>query len=194
MVALNFDATQVKPNTGFTALPAGWYNVAIDHSEIKENSAKNGAYLELRMKVLDGEHANKPVFNRLNIQNQNQQAQDIAYADLSAICHVTGVYNIQDSSQLHGVPFQVKLNVRKSEEHGDSNDVKGYKDAHGNDPGKAGAGPAQPAAQPPAQPAQQAAPVAQQPAQPQAGWTQPGQGQAPAAAPQAAPWGNTAGQ
>lgn len=163
MVQINFDASQVAPNAGFEALPEGWYNVAIAESEMKPTKDGEGAYLQLKAKVIDGAQAGKSLTIRLNVQNKNQQAVDIAYGELSAICHVTGVYRVQDSSQLHGIPFQVKAVVSKSKDKDgntvEGNDVKAYKDAMGNDPGKAGAAPAGNAGafggmqqQPPAQP------------------------------------------
>lgn len=197
MVQLNFDANQIAPNTGFEPVPEGWYNVAVTESEVKPTKDGSGAYLQLKCSIIDGPHANKPIFIRLNIQNTNQQAVDIAYGELSAICHATGVYQVADSSQLHGIPFQVKVTVRKSPEHGESNDVKAYKDAAGNEPGKAPQGggapgnfggtpaPAQAGGAPAfggAPQGQQGQPApAQQPAQ--GGWgQQPAQGQ-PAADP-----------
>lgn len=149
MVQLNFDANQVAPNTGYEPVPEGWYNVAISESEMKPTKDGNGAYLQLKMSIIDGPHTGKPIFVRLNLQNQNQTAVDIAYGELSAICHATGVYQVADSSQLHGIPFQVKVNVRKStDDKGnsiESNDVKAYKDAAGNEPGKAPLGGGAPA-------------------------------------------------
>lgn len=144
MVQLNFDANQVAPNTGFEAVPEGWYNIAVTESEVKPTKDGSGAYLQLKCSIIDGPHANKPIFIRLNIQNTNQQAVDIAYGELSAICHATGVYQVADSSQLHGIPFQVRVTVRKSPEHGESNEIKSYKDAAGNEPGKAPQGGAAP--------------------------------------------------
>jgi hypothetical protein len=203
MVQLNFDANQVAPNTGFEPVPEGWYNVAISESEMKPTKDGAGAMLVLKMSIIDGPHTGKPIFTRLNLQNANQQAVDIAYGELSAICHVTGVFQVADSSQLHGIPFQVKVNVRKgTDDKGnsfESNDVKGYKDAAGNEPGKPPQGNAAPAnfggTAAPAQaggaaafggaPAQQDAP-AQQPAQ--GGWGgQPLQATQPDPATQAAP-------
>lgn len=212
MVQLNFDANQVAPNTGFEPVPEGWYNVAITESEIKPTKDGEGAYLQLKTSIIDGPHTGKPIFVRLNIQNKNQQAVDIAYGELSAICHVTGVYNVADSSQLHGIPFQVRVTVRPAKDgHDASNDVKGYKDAAGNEPGKRGAqGGGQPSnfggqPQGQGQPSQgqggqawgNGAPQGQQ--QPQGGqgnpaWGgqpqgNPGQGQPPQNGPQGGGWG-----
>ena len=194
MVQFNFDATQVAPSTGYEPLPEGWYNVAVSESEIKPTKDKEGAYLQLTAKVLDGPQMGKVVFIRLNVQNKNQQAVDIAYAELSSICHVTGVYHVQESTQLHNIPFQLRVIVKPGD-NGPMNEVKGYKDAQGNDPGKAGAGATQGqpqnfgAGQPAGNPAQgqppqgAQAPADQQPpaqGQPPAGqgqWGQPPQGQ-----------------
>lgn len=168
MVQINFDATQVAPNTGFEPVPEGWYNVAISESEVKPTRDGEGAMLVLKMAIIDGPHANKPIFTRLNIQNKNQQAVDIAYGELSSICHVVGVYQVADTSQLHGIPFQVKVTVRKgTDDKGnsfESNDVKAYKDAAGNEPGKAGQAGAAPGnfGGQPAQQMQQQQPAQQQ--------------------------------
>ncbi len=211
MVQLNFDASTVAPNTGFEPVPEGWYNVAIRESEIKPTKDGEGAYLQLKAIVIDGPHANKPIFIRLNVQNKSKQAVDIAYGELSAICHVTGVYRVQDSSQLHNIPFQVRVVVTKGENGNSGNDVKAYKDQMGNDPGKAGAAPAGNAGafggmqqQPPAQQGFGVQPGAApafggQPGGAPGGYAQPGPAQqppaswgAPAQGQQPAPGGNPA--
>lgn len=133
MVALNFDATQVAPDTGFDALPAGWYNVAIDHSEskpTKDADAQNPwYYVELRFNILDGQYQGRKFFSRLNLRNKSQEAMEIAYKQLSAICHAVGVMSVQDTSQLHGLPMKVKVNIRKDAtgQYDDQNDIKQYK-------------------------------------------------------------------
>lgn len=184
MVQLNFDANQVPPNAGYEPVPEGWYNVAITESDVKPTKDGEGAMLVLKASIIDGPHANKLIFIRLNIQNKNQQAVDIAYRDLSAICHATGVYRVEDSSQLHNIPFQVRVTVRPAKDGYDaSNEVKGYRDARGNAPGKSGqsTAPAMPNAQQSGQ-------------QPQNNWAQQNQ-QPPAQQNQQAPaWGQGQGQ
>ena len=191
MVALNFNAAGVKPNAALEPLPTGIYNVIITNSQEKPTKAGTGSYIEFEMTVQGGEFNGRKVFDRLNTNNPNQTAVDIAYGTLSAMCHVTGVLNLQDTAQLHGKPFQAVVSkVPRADQPGSfSNEVKGYKDINGNDPGMAGQV-AQPQAQPQwaAAPAQQ--PVAQPqpaPAHPQApaqNWQQP---QAPQPAPAYAP-------
>ena len=143
MVALNFNAAGVKPNTALEAIPSGVYPVVITRTEEKPTKAGNGSsYIEVEMQVQGGEYNGRKLFDRLNTKNQNQTAVDIAYATLSAICHVTGVMQLQDTQQLHGRPFQVVVVKKERDDQPGSgnmsNEVKGYKDVNGNDPGFAG--------------------------------------------------------
>lgn len=169
MAAINFDATTVAPNASFDPLPAGWYNANITGSEMKPTKDGSGAYIQLELTVLDGQFANRKVFDRLNVQNSSQVAQEIAYATLSSICHATGVIQVQDTSQLHGIPIEVKLSVQAaSGDYEASNKVKGYR---ASSQGAGGMSQAPQMAAPAQQP-----PVQQPPAQswnaPQGGQTQ----------------------
>jgi hypothetical protein len=129
MAQLNFDATAVTPSTGVAeAVPAGWYNVAMDESSMKPTKNADGFYLEARFNILDGQYVGRKLFIRLNVRNANPIAQEIAYKDLSAICHATGVLQVADSTQLHGRPLKVKVKVRKAtDEYEASNDITAYK-------------------------------------------------------------------
>jgi len=122
-----FDANTINPNTAFEPLPAGWYNVMITDSEMKQTKAGTGYYLQLTLQVLDGQYANRKLFERLNLVNPNPTAQEIAQQTLSAICHATGVLQITDSVQLHNKPMAVKTTVKHDEQYGDKNEIKGYK-------------------------------------------------------------------
>lgn len=195
MAAINFDATTVAPNASFDPLPAGWYNANITSSEMKPTKDGSGAYIQLELTILDGQYANRKVFDRLNVQNKSQVAQEIAYATLSSICHATGVIQVQDTSQLHGIPMEVKLSVRAaSDGYEAANDVKGYRAS------SQGGGMSQapqmgaPAQQPPAQnwnAPQQSQPQQSQPQQtpPTQDWQTP---QPPATQNQAPAWGQPA--
>lgn len=176
MAQLNFDANTVDPNVAFDPVPAGWYNVKIVESELKPTSNGNGAYLQLTMEVLDGDYAGRKLFDRLNLQNPNQTAVEIAYKTLSAICRSTGVMQCQDSTQLHGIPMQAKATVRPADGQYDAqNEVKGYRAC-----GEGGGAQQAPQQQMPGQP-QQTPPMSQQPPQmAQQPMQQPPQQQQPA--------------
>lgn len=172
------------------ALPTGRYPVVITASQEKPTRAGTGSFTEFEMTVQGGEYNGRKLYTRLNLKNPNQQAVDIAYAELSAICHVTGRLHIQDSSQLHGAPFIV---LAKKLPRGDTppgtppdaiqytNEIGGYFDMNGNEPGHAGTV-SSPGAQPQwaGQQPQQMPPQYQQPqgAPPQQ-FQQPPQQQAP---------------
>lgn len=176
MSALNFNARTVAPAVPGEAIPADWYRGVIVESKMVENSQHTGAYLQLGIQVIEGAYAGRRLTDRLNIHNPNPTAVEIAYQTLSAICHATGVMDVQDSEQLHNRPFEFKVTVRPAGLGADgknyeaSNEVRGYRAIKD----QLGAPPAPPAfTAPPAPPA----------------WTPPVQ--APAAPPQAAtqtPW------
>lgn len=197
MTQLNFNARTVAPNSGTPdPVPAGWYNVMIDQSEEKPTGNGNGAYLELRFNVLDGQYAGRKLFHRLNLKNQNAQAVEIAFGQLSAICHAVNVMDVPDSQVLHGIPLKVKVAVRAGgpkldkqtgqptgEMYEPSNDIKKFENINAD---TSGAGVSQP------QGPQHGAPTGYQqpqftppPAQPPAQYApQGGFGQQPQGAPQ----------
>lgn len=199
MATLNFDANAIQPDTSFDPIPAGWYNAIIDESEMKPTRDGSGAYLALRFNVMDGQYAGRKVFTRLNLRNQNPVAQDIAQKQLSSICHAVNVLNVQDSSQLHALPLQIRVKVTNDPtgQYEPSNEISGYK-AIGAANGQGAAAPlAVPAYTAPAAPVApvqpQTAPAGgtwQPPANAQQQWAQPAQ---PATQQQAAPapqWAN----
>ena len=176
---LNFDASQVAPDTGAQdALPAGWYDVVMEASEMKPTKDNSGAYLECKLNVIAPQNfQSKKIYTRLNLRNANATAQEIGYKQLSAICHAVGVLQVADSAQLHNIPFKVKLKIRPAEgQYEASNEVTAYKNINEQVGAPAVAGfPAATAPMPPAFVAQAAAPMppaaAPAPATPQ--WQQP---------------------
>lgn len=133
--SLNFDASSVPAADAFDPLPAGWYPVIITESEMQPTRAGDGEYLLLRLDVIDGEHQGRVVFDRLNLNNPNSKAVEIAQRALSAICNAVGVMSPQDSTELHDRPLMAKLSIRPASKSYDaSNDVKGYKAMDGAAP------------------------------------------------------------
>ena len=145
MAQLQFNAHQVPPASAATPqLPvsdkAGWPMV-ITASEIKENKSKDGGYLELTLTIIDGSHKGQEGIDRLNIFNKSEKATSIAYGQLSAYCHVTNVYEVADSQQLHNIPFRgvVGMSAKKADwKEGDAEytEIKGVLHMDGSAPGK----------------------------------------------------------
>ena len=138
MAILNFDSTNVPVATALDPVPTDWYPCIMTESDIKPTSNNTGAYLECVYEIIDGQYKGRKLWDRLNLQNANQTAVEIAYKTLSAICHATGVIQVADSSQLHNRPLMVKAVLVPAQEEKDAagnvvkryeakNDVKGYK-------------------------------------------------------------------
>lgn len=171
MAILNFNAATVTPDTGTPELiPAGWYNVVADESELKPTREGTGSYLQMRFSVVDGQYQGRKIFTNFNIQNTNSQTVEIAYKQLSALAHAVGVLNVQDSSQLHNIPLRIKVKVKAGDGTYDArNEVGAYRNV--NDPTAYPTGaasnptpptPTIPVFAQPAPPQQQYAPPAQQ--------------------------------
>ena len=166
MATLNFDASKVEPQAPMSQLPVSGPEglpVIIKESELKENRDKTGGYLELLLEVIDGEHKGASGPYRLNLFHTNQQTVNIAYAQLSAICHVVNEFQVADSSQLHNKPFNVIVGLQKAEDAAAKGytEVKAIRNSDGSAPGKA-----KPASAPVAPPTPPVNPVAAQPVAP----------------------------
>ncbi len=128
MANLNgFDARTVEPNADFEPIPAGKYLAAITESEMKDNKAGTGSYLQLTFTILEGEHKNRVLWARLNLDNPNATAVKIARAELSAVCHAVGVMAPKDSVELHNLPLVITVKLKKRQDTGEiTNVIKGY--------------------------------------------------------------------
>ena len=123
----NFNANEVEPTSSFEPIPAGKYLAAISDSEFKATKSGSGRYLQLTFTIIEGEYKNRVLWARLNLENPNATAVKIARAELSAICHATGVMTPRDSVELHNVPLAIIVKLRKRDDNGElSNEIKGY--------------------------------------------------------------------
>ncbi|MBI1900548.1 MAG: DUF669 domain-containing protein [Planctomycetia bacterium] len=122
-----FDANQVEPAGDFEPIPAGKYLAVITESEMKDNNAGNGSYLQLTFQVQDGPYKNRLLWTRLNLDHPNAIAVEIARAELSAICRAVGVLAPKDSVELHNLPLVIRVRLKKRKDTGElTNEVKGY--------------------------------------------------------------------
>lgn len=198
MTGLSFNATEVKPDAGFSdPVPAGWYNaVVVTGSEVKPTKDGTGTRANIRFKILDGQYANRLIFNGYNIKNASPKAEEIGRAQFSALLHAIGVLNLQDLQQLYDKPLKIRAKIIPAKDGYEAkNEVttcKNINDTDGTGAVTGGAAmppgpnlppagvmmpPAGPAAMPSVAPAGFAVPTAAQP------WPQP----APAPAPQTQP-------
>lgn len=178
MAQLNFQTNSVaNPAMGYEPLPAGWYPFIITAEEYKPNKKGDGNYLQLDYTVADGQHKGKKVIVRLNLQNPNAQAVEIAYRELAALGVVLNLPFINDSSELLNKPFYAKvivkpggINETTGQQYGDGNEIKGYKNINEPIPGTGAAPAPGPTAPVPPKPPGAIVPP---PANQAAGWTPP---------------------
>ncbi len=95
-----FDANQHQPQD-FTPIPTGWHVACATESEWKDTKNGRGRYMQFVFEIGDGAHKGRKLWERLNLENQNQTAVDIANRTLSAFCRAAGVLQPQDSADLH---------------------------------------------------------------------------------------------
>lgn len=129
----SFVASQMPVSeSNFDPLPAGWYQVRIAGAEVKSTKAGTGQYIAVRYDVVGPTHQGRVVFGNINIRNPNPQAETIGRQQLGELMRAIGLESLQDSDQLVGGNCSIKLAIRKDEQYGDSNDVKGFKSVGGS--------------------------------------------------------------
>jgi hypothetical protein len=122
-----FDANTVEPRKPFEPLPAGKYLAVITESAFEPTSKRTGHFLKLTFEIIEGEHKGKKLFARLNLDNPNSQAVQIAKAELSAICRAVGVMAPNDSTDLHDLPLVIHVRCKKRADTDEiTNEIAGY--------------------------------------------------------------------
>lgn len=125
-----FDATQVEPQVAFDPVPDGWYHVTVTGAEWQPT--KKGAQLLKLTLEIDGnahpQYANRKLWDRLNLNNESEQARQIAQRTLSSICHAIGKLQLQGVSDLLGARMLCKAKAVPADgQYEARNEVKGYK-------------------------------------------------------------------
>ena len=121
MVALNFD-TRTKEfenatqDMDFAPLPDGEYTALIIKSELK-TTKNNEEFLQLTWKVLEGEYANRHLFDAFFLYNPDRPKQ-LAFnrRRLNFVAVACGVEKFTDTVELHQKPC--RLTVKKEEYNG----------------------------------------------------------------------------
>ena len=109
----SFNINEVEPMGTFEPLPADWYKCVISAAEQRDTKAMDGSYLMLTIEVIEGSYQGRKIFDRLNLQNKNPVAVDIARRSLASIAKAVGV-DPQDSADLIDIPLMVKVAVREA--------------------------------------------------------------------------------
>lgn len=115
-----------EDDRSFEPLPVGQYKVQIIESKIEDTKSGSGQMLTLTLEVVDGPFANRRIWDRLNVRNNNPQAQSIAQRALADLCLAIGVAQLRDTDELHFKPLTVRVGIRqdKTGQYGPQNTVR----------------------------------------------------------------------
>jgi hypothetical protein len=117
MSFLNLNLTNVAPSTGTgEPVPSGWCDLRVVESSVDATKDNTGRRLNITIEVLmhpaGQQYVGRKIFHGFNIQNSSPKAVEIAMGELSALAHSVGVLDIQDTQQLHGIPFKGRVIVK----------------------------------------------------------------------------------
>ena len=117
MADFNFNPSEyvdTKTST-FDPLPNGTYSAMISNSDYKATKAGTGHYIELVIDIIDGPHAGRKLWERLNVDNPNKQAEDIARGALNRLLMACGKPDAKDTESIHDIAFIMVLDIDRKE-------------------------------------------------------------------------------
>ena len=84
------EAAKQSTGGGASRIPSGDYVVACVSTENKPNSKRNGHYIENWYEIQEGEYAGEKIVDRINYDNPNETARNIAFSSLKALGNAIG--------------------------------------------------------------------------------------------------------
>ena len=130
MAKLNkaFDSDQHEDMNSFDPIPQGEYIVQVKDSDYCENSKKNGYFAKYCFEVLKGAIKGRLIWVNLNLENPNPVAVEIAEKEHATLCRACGKTKIQDTKELHGIPFLMGVRIKPAKgDYPPQNAPKSYK-------------------------------------------------------------------
>lgn len=131
-----FNAQDYNPQQGTGQLDPGKHKVIITKSEVTATKNNDGGMVVFTVESQEGPSQGQQMNYRINLYNASADAVRIAQQQFSALCHVVGVFYVEDTQQLHGIPFYVDVRKQKNDER--YNEIFKVYDANGNEPSKNG--------------------------------------------------------
>lgn len=110
---------QYDPDAGvpgvYEVFPAGPQPLEVIESDIVPTSAGTGKLLKFKIRVTEGEQADRLIFGQFNLVNPNPVATKIGQEEFRALREVVGVLEPEDTQDLHFKQFigYVKITPRK---------------------------------------------------------------------------------
>lgn len=131
-------------------IPAGWYDVEVERAEVRDTKA-GGSMLALMLRVIGPSHGNRVLWANYNLAHPTStMAVEIGHSQLKGLHTACGIPTLTSTDQLIGARCAVRVSVKKDDQWGDKNEVKGARALTGGAP--ASTAKAGPPARPPAGP------------------------------------------
>jgi hypothetical protein len=124
-----FSINDLPESQSYEPIPAGEYLCEIKSAELRDTKSGNGKYLAVGYSITDQKYNGRMVFGNLNLRNPNSIAKEMGLQQLGALMKATGLVRLRDTDELVGLNCRIKVVIRKDEEYGDRNEVKGWKPA-----------------------------------------------------------------
>ncbi len=132
-----FKTEDHEPLADFEIMPIDKpYLGEIVKSEIKKTKAGTGLRGNFQVEITESGYTNengddkylkRMVFIGLNIKNPNPKAVAMSQRELRSMCDAMDFEGeLEDTEDLHGIPFGFMLKVSKSEGYADKNEIKKY--------------------------------------------------------------------
>ena len=117
---INLD--DIEASEGYAALPAGTYPAMIADADVKDTKRGDGQF-----NITGATHSGRSVFANFNIRNPVQKAEEIGMQQLKQLTSAIGLKGeLLDTQQLVGGSCEIAVVVKKSDEFGESNEVKRF--------------------------------------------------------------------
>jgi hypothetical protein len=98
----------------FEPIPAGWYEVSISSTQLKQTKTGTGEFIALHYNVLGPDYKGRVIFGKLNIRNPHPHIQDIGIQQLGELMRAIGLASVEDTDQLIGGHLEVKVEIREA--------------------------------------------------------------------------------
>src|SRR5688572_18017199 len=106
-------STAPQDDRSFDLMPAGWQPAHCIESDAGPTKQGGGLVASFTWEILEGPFKGRKIWQRINVINQNAQAQEIGQRELGSLCKALGLGPITDTTVVHFKPLQIRVGVEK---------------------------------------------------------------------------------
>lgn len=114
LTSMGLDPEVEENSGGFEVLPGGKYKMVVVADRVVPTKDNTGKLLEVKLQVVEGQHAGSGMVDRINIINKSPIAQKIGQGQLKRLCNLTGCpYPPSDTTRMYGKPILVTVKIEE---------------------------------------------------------------------------------